>query len=233
MELNKFNHDKIKKTLASPWKAIHFWERRVKLLDAVHTALCPVSILYGSQTVREAIEDSYINMFVEDMLYGEILPVLSIDEDEKRKFAHDVLEKFRNPGNNHLFSSIALNAISKFKVRNLPSLLEYHKSYGVPPRNLTFAMAALIVFYKGVFNGKPVPVNDDARVLEFFRNVWKYDHKEVAKTVLSNTTLWGANLTTLPGFMEMIAECMEAIDKYGIEEGYNLLFFMEDLHEFA
>lgn len=209
-------------------------ERKVKVLNASHTAMCPVSLLYGKQTVRETVEDDFTNMFIEDMLYGEILPTVNMDDAEKRQFAADVLERFKNPSINHLLSSIALNSVSKFKVRNLPSLLDYIDQYKNVPQNLTFSLAALIVFYKGVYNQKPTAVNDDASVVSFFKNAWRNDgYHAVARAVLSNEDLWDLDLTAVEGLHDAVATFVEAIDKYGIEEGYNLLFSMEDYMELA
>ena len=45
--------------------------------------------------------------------------------------------------------SIALNSMSKYKTRDLPSLTEYLKLKGELPKKLVLSLAALIEFYKG------------------------------------------------------------------------------------
>ena len=47
----------------------------------------------------------------------------------KPVFADDVLTRFANPYIKHYLSSIALNSVSKFKVRVLPSITEYIKRF--------------------------------------------------------------------------------------------------------
>ena len=61
------------------------------------------------------------------------LAVNSIVNTEKTAFASSIIERFKNPFANHQLLSISLNSISKFKVRNLPSLLDYLKITGSLP----------------------------------------------------------------------------------------------------
>lgn len=207
-------------------------ERKVKVLDATHTAMCPVSALYGNSAVRDAMEDSFTNMFIEDLLYGEILPTLDIDDSEKRRCAAETLERLKNPGVDHLLSGIAMNSISRFKVRNLPTLVDYVEMYHALPQNLVFALSAMIVFYKGEFNRKPTPVNDDPAIVSFFKGAWKNrSYLDVARAVLANDELWDMDLTRIEGLTDAVARYIEAIDKYGIEEGYTSLFCLEDYME--
>jgi hypothetical protein len=69
------------------------------------------------------------------------------------------LERFRYPYIRHLCSSICLNSVSKFKVRVLPSILEYIRRKNEMPKRLIFSFAKLIEFYK---NGTPI---DDEEVM--------------------------------------------------------------------
>ena len=65
-------------------------------------------------------------------------------KDELISYAGSVIERFGNPYIKHYLSSIALNSVSKFKVRVLPSILEYIKRYGETPKTLVFALAKLL-----------------------------------------------------------------------------------------
>ena len=62
-----------------------------------------------------------------------------MDKAELNSFAEEIFDRFRNPFIIHNLSSIALNSISKFTVRVLPSLLEYVNIHKKLPTNLTFA----------------------------------------------------------------------------------------------
>ena len=184
--------------------------RKVRILNGAHTALVPVAYLQGLQTVREAVEDETTGPFIREAIFQEIIPTLDLPKEELEQFANDVIERFRNPFIRHELISIALNSISKYKVRVLPSVLEYHQRKGSLPERLLESLAALILFYRGSWNGKQIPLNDSAEVLEFFKEVWKTDNlAEVAHTVLSRQDFWGRDLSTVPGLQESVVHHLE------------------------
>ena len=81
-------------------------------------------------------------------------------------------------------TSIALNSISKFRVRVLPSILEYQRRFAKFPEHLVFAFAMLLRFYRV---GEP---KDDPALIDIIRTAPLRD-------VLRNTTLWGQSLEFL------------------------------------
>ena len=106
-------------------------------------------------------------------------------------------------------------------MRILPSLLQYVDDKKELPVNLTFALAALIRFYQGEFNGKQLPVMDDAPVVKRFNEIWATnDLGEVTKAALSEISFWDQDLTEVPGLLESVTKALSAIDSKGIEEGY-------------
>lgn len=109
--------------------------RKVRILNGAHTAMTPVAYLYGIDTVRDAIEHEVVGKYVTSLIYDEILKTLDFPEEELRSFADAVLDRFHNPFIEHYLMSIALNSISKFKTRDLPSLLRYVEEQGQLPEN--------------------------------------------------------------------------------------------------
>lgn len=186
--------------------------RKVRILNGAHTALVPVAFLRGIRTVREAVEDKETGAFLRHTIFNEIIPTLDLPPTELVKFADDVIERFLNPFIRHELSAIALNSISKFKVRVLPSLLEFHKRKNQLPENLVKSFAALIVFYKGDWKGELLPINDSADIITFFKTSWE-NPSTVAKVTLSNTLLWDQDLTLVDGLEEKIQECIETLLK--------------------
>jgi tagaturonate reductase len=179
--------------------------RKVRILNGAHTALVPVAYLHGLRTVREAVEDEVIGGFITDIIYNEIIPTLDLPKEELEQFALDVLDRFRNPFIHHELISIALNSVSKFKVRVLPSLLEYHKKTGLWPQNLTKSLAALIKFYSGKTGQETIPLKDDAYVLEFFKKVWQEeDLSFIVSETLARTDFWGEDLRNYKGLEEQV-----------------------------
>ena len=127
--------------------------RKVRILNGAHTAMVPFSLMYGNETVKETVDNAFTGKFINQAIFEEINETIEMDKAELDLFAADVLDRFRNPFIKHNLSSIALNSISKFKVRALPSVLGYITKFGKVPTNLTFAFACLIRFYKGTWNG--------------------------------------------------------------------------------
>jgi tagaturonate reductase len=177
--------------------------RKVRILNGAHTALVPVAYLNGFRTVREAVEDKDMGKFIKDTIYNEIIPTLDLPKKELEQFAADVLDRFRNPFIHHELISISLNSVSKFKVRVLPSLLEYHKKAGLWPQNLTKSLAALIKFYSGKTGNENIPLKDDAPVLEFFAKIWQEEELAViVSETLGRVDFWGEDLRNYKGLKE-------------------------------
>ncbi|HEY9046328.1 MAG TPA: tagaturonate reductase [Ohtaekwangia sp.] len=174
--------------------------RKVRILNGAHTALVPVAYLRGLRTVRESVEDSYAGEFIRQAIFEEIIPTLDLPQEELQQFANDVIERFQNPFIRHELISIALNSISKYKVRVLPSVLEYYKRKGQLPERLLFSLAALIRFYKGEVKREAIPLNDTPEILEFFKKAWSTNNPvQVVKATLANKAFWDQDLTQIPG----------------------------------
>ena len=143
-----------------------------------------------------------------------------MDKKELDAFAEDVLDRFRNPFIKHNLADIALNSISKFKVRVLPSLLEFQAKNRKLPTNLTFAFACLIRFYKGIWNGKSLPINDGKDIVDAFNNIWNQsDTNLLVNSVLTNTNFWDEDLSIIPHLSEAITFALNEIETNGIEKG--------------
>lgn len=158
--------------------------RKVRILNGAHTSMIPYAMLEGIETVRDCMEDENMFAFVKKCVFDEIIPTLDLPEEELLSYANSVFERFNNPYIRHLCASISLNSVSKFKVRVLPSLLEYIKRQNKMPQNLIFSLAKLIEFYK---KGTPA---DDEGIIAFMKE------KSVAD-ILANKTFWDEDLSFL------------------------------------
>lgn len=188
--------------------------RKVRILNGAHTAMVPVAYLRGLRTVQEAIEDNFTGRFISDTIFSEIIPTIDLPSDETSEFAHEVLERFKNPFIRHELLSISLNSISKFKVRVLPTILDFYKINNALPPRLTFSLASLIRFYKGDWNNTPIPLNDTPDVLEFAREAWNLNNlATVVEKFLSNIQFWDIDLTTIPGLTEKITNDLLQLEK--------------------
>ncbi len=146
-----------------------FKMRKVRILNGAHTSLVPVAYLYGRETVRESVEDPALERFLDRTLFNEIIPTLTLSNEELETFAGEVIERFKNPFIKHYLISISLNSMSKYRTRVLPSLTGYLEKSEELPNGLTAALAAMIVFYRGSYNGKDIPVNDNPDILDLYK----------------------------------------------------------------
>lgn len=193
---------------------------KVRILNGAHTAMVPFSILYGNETVKQTVDGDFTGKFVDNII-SEISGTLPMDKAEINAYAEEVMDRFRNPFIKHLLSDIALNSISKFKVRVLPSLLQYKQNEGKLPVNLTFSLACLILFYKGVWNDIGLPVKDTQEIVEEFNAAWALGNTElVVDKVLANEDFWGEDLTKVEGLAQDVAFAVAEIQNYGLEKGY-------------
>jgi len=192
-------------------------ERKVAILNGAHTALVPVAFQAGLDTVGEAMNDAEVCAFVEKAIYQEIIPVLDLPKDELESFASAVTGRFRNPYIKHQLLSIALNGMTKYRTRILPQLLAGQKATGKLPARLTFALAALIAFYRGERNGASYPVQDDQHWLDRYQQLWAQHHdkqistSELVKAVLSVSEHWEQDLTKVSGLVEQVTLDLDAI----------------------
>lgn len=194
--------------------------RKVRILNGVHTAMVPFSIMFGNQTVKESVDGAFSGNFINNGIFKEIIETIDMDKAELNEFAEAVLDRFRNPFVKHLLTSIALNSISKFKVRVLPSVLQYIASEGKVPTHLTFAFACLIRFYKGEWKNAALPVQDSEDIVAAFAKIWAAASiEEVVKQTLSNTEFWEEDLTKINGLSDALVLALNEIETNGIEQG--------------
>ncbi|SMO80420.1 tagaturonate reductase [Fodinibius sediminis] len=191
--------------------------RKVRILNGLHTSMVPVGYLNGNRTVKQAVDDEVLGPFLEKELFEEIIPTLDLPEEELSDFAHDILDRFRNPFIKHELSAIALNSISKYKVRVLPSLLKYHELHDTLPDRLVFALAAMICFYRGEWEGDKMPLNDSEEVIAFIQKAWrKKDIRDTVQMVLGNKSFWGQDLNDIQGLTQKITASVMEIQQNGI-----------------
>ncbi len=181
---------------AKPYKKI-----KVRILNGAHTSLVAGALLSGIETVGEAMGNELTSAFLNTCMYQEILPTIG-ENDESLAFASSVFDRFRNPFIQHKWRSIALNSVSKFAVRVLPTILEYKEKNGIYPKHLSLSLAYLIYFYK---NDMPEDAPDVIAVMQ----------KDSIADILKNTALWQADLSDMA---EIITDYYSKIEALGAKE---------------
>ena len=172
------------------------------------------------------MNDPDVLKFIRDTVFKEIIPTLTLPKDELEEFAEAVLTRFENPYVKHAHLSIALNSVSKWRARCLPSFLEYIEQNGEIPSHLAFSLAALLTFYSGNEirdnalvghrEDEEYLIKDDENVLEFFRQESGKKAFDYVHAVLSYTKFWGRNLSNIEGVEDRIVEYLAWIRVLGM-----------------
>ena len=174
---------------------------KVRILNGSHTSLVFPSLLCDVETVGESVKDELLRSYLDKCLSDYILPMLG-ETQENKDFAAAVLERFANPYIRHLWKSISLNSVSKFKARVMPTINDYIEKTGDAPKTLLFALGCLIEYYK---NNE---VSDDKAAAELIRN------SDIV-TILAQENLWGASLEK---YADIVTEAIEKIHTDTIRE---------------
>jgi len=178
--------------------------------------MASIARLAGVETVRDVMIDPEFSQFVNAEMYEEIIPVIDLPHDELAAYAESVKERFENRFMHHELASIALNSISKYKSRLLPILVNFHEKVGTFPPRVTLALSALLLTYSGDAAVTVVPVDSD-EVLATFHAAYAAANaattgsvtSDYVEAILSDGSLWGRDLTELPG---LVAEVTTGLD---------------------
>ena len=208
-------------------------KRTVRILNGAHTGFVLGAYLAGYDIVRDCMQDDVILGFMNRMLHEEVIPTLPLDRQDLEAFAAAVQDRFNNPFINHELMSITLNSTSKWRARNMPSLLEYAQTAGKLPPCLAMSFAAYIAFYSSDIQalteqglvcrrpkGNEYTVSDDRWVLEFYYSRRGVSDETLVHDVMTNEKMWGQDLTLVPGFEQAAAENLRRIRTEGARAAF-------------
>lgn len=207
-------------------------KRKVRILNGAHTGFVLGAYLGGYDIVRDCMHDETVCGFMNAMLQ-EILPILPLPREDVESFAAAVQDRFNNPFINHELLSISLNSTSKWRARNMPSFLEYIDKFGQLPPCLTMSFAAYIAFFssdvqelndKGLVCRRPLgncyTCSDDRWVLEFYWAHRDDSAEQLVHAVMTDTRMWGQDLTRIAGFEAATVENLKKIRREGAIAAY-------------
>ena len=208
-------------------------KRKVRILNGAHTGFVLGAYLAGYDIVRDCMQDDVILGFMNRMLHEEVIPTLPLDRQDLEAFAAAVQDRFNNPFINHELMSITLHSTSKWRARNMPSLLEYAQTAGKLPPCLAMSFAAYIAFYSSDIQalteqglvcrrpkGNEYTVSDDRWVLEFYYSRRGVSDETLVHDVMTNEKMWGQDLTLVPGFEQAAAENLRRIRTEGARAAF-------------
>ncbi|MDH6356384.1 tagaturonate reductase [Parabacteroides sp. PF5-9] len=194
-----------------------FRARKVRILNGSHTAMVPIALQLGCQTVKEAFGIPEVEAFITRMVETEVLPVIAGDQEELRQFAAEILERFYNPFLHHYLKDISLNALAKWETRNYPTIWDNAKC-NQKARFNRFAFAALLVLYAGHSKAIDFVPNDVAEHITFIRQTFQRNNLRAWVTgIVTNKDIWRENITQIPDFIEDVSDTIEQILTLGME----------------
>jgi tagaturonate reductase len=202
-----------------------FRELKLRLLNGTHTLASGLCFLHGLNTVRESMENPKTAAFIVDVMLKELAPAIPYDVDPARaqEFGNQVLDRFRNPFIRHQLIDITVQYTAKMKMRNIPTLLNHYQKISEVPALFARGFAAFLLFmkpvqllegiYSGERNGELYPIRCDSAA--YFAEKWEGTESvsELVQKVLSDESLWGFDLTSLPGFSKAVTENLELLSK--------------------
>jgi tagaturonate reductase len=211
-------------------------ELKLRLLNGTHSFSCALAFLAGFETVKEAMENKAMGLFIHDLIFHEIAPCLNdelISETEANNFSKQILDRFRNPFLDHKWISISLHYTHNMRMRNVPLLQKHFEHDLYVPGLMAMGFAGYLLFmrcapgesgtYYGDLNGVAYPVHDERA--GYFHQLWNNNEAdEVVKKALGNENLWDDDLTTLPGFAFAVQGYLDSMMERGV------LATLEDFH---
>ncbi|NDW10239.1 tagaturonate reductase [Dysgonomonas sp. 520] len=195
-----------------------FRAKKVRILNGSHTAMVPVALQLGCETVMDAFNTPEVEKYINEMVAQETLPTIDEDAAELEKFAAKILERFYNPFLKHYLKDISLNSISKWETRDWPMVYDNYKKFDKNAKLVTFSFAALLVLYTGKSEAKGFTPNDTPEFIEFIQSTFNAnDIKGWVSGIVNNKSMWKENFAEVPFFIDEVTKDVESILKNGMQ----------------
>ena len=184
-------------------------ELKLRLLNGSHSLMVGFSFLNGLKSVRESLNNQEVEAFMKAYIFEEIIPALDINPAISTTYAHEVLDRFRNPNIEHKLLGITVQYSTKMKARVVPILLKYYEKFGKIPPSISKGFAYFLKFMKvakveneqyfGELNGEFYPIQDINAKYFAEISLGKTNEEYISKA-LKSSDLWGCDLSELAGF---------------------------------
>jgi tagaturonate reductase len=186
-------------------------ERKVHLLNGPHTAMVPLGLLGGLETVEDVMKDPDFYAYVDQLFQAELIPMLSLPKEDLEEYAEQIKERFLNPYAFHQLKAISLNSISKFQTRLLPIFQRYTERENQLPLLMTASLSALILMYRG----DKIQPQDDPKISAAIETAWQKPETAVHE-ILKNKDIWGVDLTTIPELESTVSTMISQLETDGV-----------------
>lgn len=194
-----------------------FRAKKVRILNGSHTAMVPVALQLGCETVMDAFNTPEVEKYINQLVDTEVLPMVPGEKDELEAFAAKILERFYNPFLKHYLKDISLNSISKWETRDYPTVYDNFKKGDKLAKLTLFSFASLLVLYTGQSEAKGFTPNDTKDFIDFIQSSFDKNNIEGwVKGIVENKTIWKEDFTQVSGFAEEVAKDVKLIFEKGM-----------------
>ena len=193
-----------------------FRDKKVRILNGSHTGMVPIALQMGCETVMDAFNTPAIERFINDMVAEEVIPMIEEDQDELKRFAAGILERFYNPFIKHMLRSISLNSLSKWEARNYPTVRDnWFKAQRIAAREC-FTFAALMTLYSPKSGFEP---DDTKEFVEYIRANWdSADVEATISKIVKESGIFTVDFSEVPAFVPTVAGYVRDIEALGMKD---------------
>jgi len=128
-----------------------FENAKLRLLNCPHSTLAYLGVLLNIETVFDAMQESKLVSFIQQLAHEEIIPSFQSPEElDVENYADAIMQRFRNPAIYHLLSQIAWDGSQKIPMRILP-IIRDNLAKKISIDKLCISVAAWMLFIRKRF----------------------------------------------------------------------------------
>ncbi|MFD8497463.1 mannitol dehydrogenase family protein [Amycolatopsis sp. NPDC059657] len=139
-------------------------QRKLRLLNGVHSALAYLGTLCDHETIAEAVADPRLEGFARTFAATDIIPALEAKYGpgiEAGRYFETTLARFANPALRHTTEQVSRDGSRKIPLRILDTISERLAAGRIPVHAITVVAAWLVFAATGVSgSGRPLRVTD-------------------------------------------------------------------------
>jgi fructuronate reductase len=191
----------------APWEA-----SKLRLLNGTHMAIAYLGALSGLRTVAEFVAEPAFGSYALRFMLREQMPTMPPSDHDITAYAHQLLQRWRNPGIVHQLTRVGRNGSEKLQTRLLASLRENLQAGRSAPCT-TLAVAAWICCASGrTGQSESVQMEDplDQRLKEIGQ-VAGDDPERLTELMLSVEEAFGTELPHCQAFRSNLVRAVGAL----------------------
>lgn len=206
-------------------------ERKLRILNGSNTHVAGVGYLAGCNTTFDTMEDPLLARYTSDLILHEIVPTIQNTVPDAITFAHETMDRFRNPEIRYPLLQIALQYSSKMNGRNTETFFRYHQLTAQLPTLSCLGLASFFAFYTpagisstGYFGTRGTETyhyrDDHAEAIcsKLINCKTSAEFSNAVTTILKNKSIFTKDLTEIPGLTELVTKQILDIRELGMNE---------------